>query len=166
MFLWIQVDIAGFRPVTNAANGARRLVPLVSRSSVMLKSGRSGRIQVSTSGAQAAAFFREIARTRTVWWVRDDDGSPTPISSSGKPAFPYWSSKTRAERAAQLWGPQFRAVSMPLDHWRSAALPDLAKDDVRVGINWSGQHLTGWDFTVGEVVNRLIRALVEPPYDR
>jgi hypothetical protein len=54
---------------------------------------------------------------------------------------------------------------MPLDHWRSVALPDLAKDDFRVGINWSGQRLTGWDFTVGEVVNRLIHALGEPPYD-
>lgn len=121
---------------------------------------------MSVSGAQAAAFFREIVGTRTVWWVRDDDGSPTPVSSSGRPAFPYWSSEARAQRAAQIWGPQFRAVSMPLDHWRSAALPDLAKDDFRVGINWSGQHLTGWDFTVDEVINRLTHALGEPPYDR
>ncbi|MEU6102746.1 DUF2750 domain-containing protein [Streptomyces flaveolus] len=121
---------------------------------------------MSTSGTQAAAFFCEIARTRTVWWVRDEDGSPMPASSSGQPAFPYWSSQTRAQHAAQLWGPQFRAVAMPLDHWRSAALPDLAGEDVRVGINWSGQHLTGWDFTVSEVVNRLAHALGEPPYDR
>ncbi|WP_318218926.1 DUF2750 domain-containing protein [Streptomyces sp. SCL15-6] len=120
---------------------------------------------MSTSGAQAAAFFREIALTRTVWWVRDDEGSPMPVSSSGQPAFPYWSSQTRAQRAAQLWGPQFRAVAMPLDHWRSAALPDLAGEDVRVGINWSGQRLTGWDFTVGDVVNRLAHTLGEP-HDR
>ncbi|MFG2468965.1 DUF2750 domain-containing protein [Streptomyces canus] len=118
---------------------------------------------MSTSGAQAAAFFREIALHRTVWWVRDDDGSPTPVSSSGKPAFPYWSSKTRAQRAAQLWGPQFRAVPMPLGHWRSAALPDLAMDGFLVGINWSGQRLTGWDFAVGDVVDRLVHALDESP---
>ncbi|MET7984402.1 DUF2750 domain-containing protein [Streptomyces sp. NPDC005281] len=121
---------------------------------------------MSTSGAQAAAFFREVARTRTVWRVRNDDGCPIPVSSSGHPTFPYWSSETRAQRAAQLWGPQFRAVSMPLDHWRSAALSDLAEEDIRLGINWSGQRLTGWDFTVSEVVNRLLHALGEPPYDR
>ncbi|MFB8757033.1 DUF2750 domain-containing protein [Streptomyces nigra] len=120
---------------------------------------------MSVSGAQAAAFFREVARTRTVWWVRDGDGSPTPASSSGRPAFPYWSSEARAQRAAELWGPAFRAVPMPLDHWRSAALPDLAEDDLRVGINWSGPRLTGWDFTVADVVNRLAYALAEPPYD-
>jgi hypothetical protein len=54
---------------------------------------------------------------------------------------------------------------MPLDDWRDTALPDLAKDDFRVGINWSGQRLVGWDFTVDEVINRLIHALGEPPYD-
>jgi len=52
---------------------------------------------------------------------------------------------------------------MPLDHWRSAALADLAKDDFRVGVNWSGPRLTGWGFTVGEVVNRLNgQAVVKP----
>ncbi|MFJ4758610.1 DUF2750 domain-containing protein [Streptomyces sp. NPDC088763] len=76
-----------------------------------------------------------------------------------------WSSEVRAQRAAQLWGPAFRAVPMPLDHWRGAALPDLAEDDLRVGINWSGPRLTGWDFTVADVVDRLAHALAEPPCD-
>ncbi|MFI1563926.1 DUF2750 domain-containing protein [Streptomyces sp. NPDC020490] len=133
---------------------------------MMLESERSGRVRVSVGGAQAAAFFREVVQTRTVWWVRDDEGSPTPVSSSGRPIFPYWSSETRAQRAAQLWGPRFYAVSMPLDHWRNAALPDLAKDDFAVGINWAGQRLTGWHFTVDEVLNRLVHALGASPYNR
>lgn len=65
-----------------------------------------------------------VARHRTVWWVRDEGGSPMPRSDSGRPAFPYWSSEARAQRAAALRGPQFRAVSMPVDHWRDTALPD------------------------------------------
>ncbi|WP_406840945.1 DUF2750 domain-containing protein [Streptomyces sp. AHU1] len=119
---------------------------------------------MSVSGAQAAAFFRDVARTRTVWWVRNDEGCLVPVAASGHEAFPYWSTKARAQRAVELWGPDFRAVSMPLDQWRNAALPDLDKEDLRVGINWSGPRLTGWDFTVGEVVNRLNHALGEPPY--
>ncbi|MFF9497258.1 DUF2750 domain-containing protein [Streptomyces flaveolus] len=107
-----------------------------------------------------------IALTRTVWWIRDDEGSPMTVSGSRQPAFPYWSSQPRSQRAAQLWGPQFRAVAMRLDQWRSAALPDLAGEDVWVGINWSGQRLAGWDFTVGDVDDRLVQALGEPPYDR
>ncbi|MEV0568166.1 DUF2750 domain-containing protein [Dactylosporangium sp. NPDC050588] len=120
---------------------------------------------MSTSGAQAAAFFREVAQHRTVWWVRDDQGSPAPLLSTGERAFPYWSSESRARRAAQIWGAQFRPVSMALETWRTKELPDLAKDNFRVGINWSGQRLTGWDFTPDEVVNRLAHALGEPPFD-
>ncbi|MEV6630255.1 DUF2750 domain-containing protein [Actinoplanes sp. NPDC051470] len=121
---------------------------------------------MSTSGAQAAAFFRDVAKNHTVWWVRDDDGSPTPTVTGGDRAFPYWSTEARAKRAAALWGDEFRAVSMPLDHWRDKALPDLAKGRFRVGINWSGDQLTGWDFTVDEVLNRLAHALSAPPYDK
>ncbi|MEV4535494.1 DUF2750 domain-containing protein [Asanoa sp. NPDC049518] len=120
---------------------------------------------MSASGAQAAAFFREVVESRTVWWVRDDKGSPVPVSEDGQAAFPYWSSEERALRAARLWGPEFRVVSMPLDNWRNAALPDLARDSFRVGINWSGPNLTGWDFAVDEVHNRLAQALGEPPYE-
>lgn len=116
---------------------------------------------MSTSGAQAAAFFRDVVQTNVVWWVRDDDGSPAPISSTGQRAFPYWSSEARARRAAKLWGPQFRVSSMPLSHWRSAELPELDRDGFRVGINWSGPRLIGWDFTVSEVVTRLAHALGE-----
>lgn len=101
-----------------------------------------------------------------MWWVRDDDGSPAPALSSGEQAFPYWSTEARAKHAAVLWGPQFGAVSMPLPHWRNAALQDPAKDGLRVGINWSGPHLTGWDFTVDEVLHRLAHVLREPPYDQ
>ncbi|MDG4822014.1 DUF2750 domain-containing protein [Asanoa sp. WMMD1127] len=121
---------------------------------------------MSSSGARTAAFFRDIVRHGVVWWVRDDRGSPTPTSDCGEPTFPYWSTKARAQQAAERWGPEFRVVSMPLDHWRNAALPDLAADNVRVGINWSGPELTGWDFTVDEVRNRLAHALGEPPYGK
>jgi len=50
---------------------------------------------------------------------------------------------------------------MPLDHWRSVELPDLDRGGFRVGINWSGSRLTGWDFAVSEVVTRLAHALGE-----
>ena len=36
---------------------------------------------MSTSGAQAAAFFRDVVRHGTVWWVRDEEGSPAPVGS-------------------------------------------------------------------------------------
>ena len=110
---------------------------------------------MSQSGSQAAAFFREVARHRVVWFVRDDNGSPTPDQ-----VFPYWSSASRAQRAADIWGHGLRVASEPLEAWRAADLPSLADDGFRVGINWTGPRLVGWTFTVAEVINRLDRALI------
>ena len=118
---------------------------------------------VSQSGSQAAAFFKELARHHVVWFVRDDQGSPAPKTSSGERAMPYWSSKARAQRAADIWGNDLRVVSTPLETWRTRDLPDLANEGYRVGINWTGPRLVGWDFTVPEVLNRLTHALREGP---
>jgi hypothetical protein len=114
--------------------------------------------------AQAAAFFREVARHRQVWYVRDEQGSPVPVTSSGKRAFPYWSSQARAQRAATAWGGGLWTVAVSVDAWRDKELPGLANGDYRVGINWSGPRLVGWDFTVPEVLNRLAQALGEGSY--
>ena len=119
---------------------------------------------MSQSGRQAAAFFTEIARHRIVWYVRDDQGSPTPKTSSGERCFPYWSSRTRAQRAADIWGNGLRVASESLPTWQTEDLPELAAEGYRVGINWTGPRLVGWDFTVAEVQNRLAHALHEGPY--
>jgi hypothetical protein len=55
-------------------------------------------------------------------------------------------------------------VSTPLQTWRTEDLPELAYEGYRVGINWTGPRLVGWDFTVAEVLNRLAHALREGPY--
>lgn len=99
-----------------------------------------------------------------VWFVLDDDGIPTFETSSGARVCPYWSSKARAERAVAIWGGGMRVGAMPLDAWRSGELPGLTTDGLRVGVNWSGPRLVGWDFAVDEVDNRLLHALREGPY--
>jgi Protein of unknown function (DUF2750) len=119
---------------------------------------------MSQSAAQAAAFFRDVVRDRMVWFVRDDQGQPAPKTSSGQRACPFWSSRGRAARAAEIWGGSLRPDSTPLDAWRHTGLPDLALDGLLVGINWSGPRLVGWDFTVDQVLNRLAHALGDGPY--
>lgn len=76
-------------------------------------------------------------------------------------AVPFWSTAARTNRAAKLWGGNLRVECLTLDHWRNAELPDLADEQLLVGINWSGPRLVGWSFTVPEVINPLTRALGE-----
>lgn len=110
---------------------------------------------MSHSGSQAAAFFRDVSRSGVVWFVRDDDGMPTHLAADGTRSLPFWSTSARAERAAKIWGNGLRVESLPLDTWRDREMPDYAAEDLKIGINWSGPRLTGWDFTPQEVLNRL-----------
>lgn len=119
---------------------------------------------MSQSASQAAAFFREVAVHRIVWYVRDDEGSPAPETSSGQRALPFWSSEARAQRAAKIWGGDLRAASVSLHVWRTKELLSLTGEDYLIGINWTGPRLVGWEFTVPEVLSRLDHALREGPY--
>ncbi|WP_406841523.1 DUF2750 domain-containing protein (plasmid) [Streptomyces sp. AHU1] len=110
---------------------------------------------MSQSGSQAAAFFKDVRQSGVVWLVRDDDGSPTHLSSDGTRSLPFWSTSARAQRAAKIWGHELRVESMPLNAWRDRELPDVARDGLKIGINWSGPRLVGWSFTPMEVLNRL-----------
>ncbi|MCX5115401.1 DUF2750 domain-containing protein [Streptomyces sp. NBC_00378] len=60
---------------------------------------------------------------------------------------PFWSTSPRAQRAAKIWGHGLRVESMTLDTWCDRVLPDAARDEVVIGINWSGPRLVGWSFT-------------------
>ncbi|MEV7983589.1 DUF2750 domain-containing protein [Streptomyces sp. NPDC086519] len=113
---------------------------------------------MSQSGSEAAAFFRDVGLSSVVWLVRDDDGSPTHLSTDGTRSLPFWSTSSRAQRAAKIWGQGLRVDSMPLDAWCDRVLPDAARDGLVIGINWSGPRLVGWSFTPDEVVNRLAAA--------
>ena len=52
---------------------------------------------MSASASQAAAFYREVAKENKLWTVRDAGGFPAPKGSDGTRAFPFWSSRSRAE---------------------------------------------------------------------
>ncbi|MFP8886009.1 DUF2750 domain-containing protein [Streptomyces mangrovi] len=119
---------------------------------------------MSQSGAQAAAFFRDVPRSRTVWFVQDEQGSPVPRDSDGTRSLPFWSTSARATRAARVWGHGLWVASMPLEQWLEAELPSAAEDGLLIGINWSGPRLVGWSFTVAETLNRLAAADLPAPH--
>jgi hypothetical protein len=117
-------------------------------------------VRMSTSSAQAAAFYREVIREGAVWGVRDDGGFPAPLNSEGDRVMPFWSLQSRAEKVIQnvpAYG-GFTAVRIPLAEWRDQWLPGMSTDRVRAGINWSGDRATGYDVLPAEVEAALAAA--------
>ncbi|MCA2223484.1 DUF2750 domain-containing protein [Nonomuraea sp. NEAU-L178] len=112
---------------------------------------------MSQSGAQAAAFFRDVASHRTVWTVQDDNGCPTPMMPSGRRSMPFWSSLSRVKKIIKTV-PVYGAMEpreIGVDEWVREWLPELKTDGLLIGINWSGARAVGWDFEVDHVLARL-----------
>jgi hypothetical protein len=115
---------------------------------------------VSTSAAQAADFYTEAVRDGAIWGVRDAGGFPAPMNGSGERAMPFWSLRSRAERIVEQVPAfaEFEVVEIPLDAFLDHWLPDLERDDLRVGLNWSGGRATGYDLPAKDVAERLAAA--------
>jgi hypothetical protein len=112
--------------------------------------------RMSTSAAQAAAFYDEALTHQAVWTIRDSSGFPAPEGSEGR-AMPFWSLESRAEHVLKSIPAYdgFEIVSIPLHEWRSRWLPGLRRDGVRAGLNWSGQNATGYDVEADAVEGNL-----------
>jgi hypothetical protein len=52
---------------------------------------------MSISAAHAASFYKEVAKEKLIWSIRDAQGFLSPLSESGRRSMPFWSSRSRAE---------------------------------------------------------------------
>ena len=113
---------------------------------------------MTISGAHATAFFEEVVREQQVWTIRDTNGFPAPFGSDGLRSMPFWSLSSRAERVISNVQDYagFEKVVIPLSEWRSKWLPGLERDGLRVGLNWSGNHATGYDVEPAAALASLI----------
>jgi hypothetical protein len=111
---------------------------------------------MSTSSAHASAFYREVLTNGRVWGIRDEAGFPAPKTDSGR-SMPFWSSESRAKAiVANVEAyQQFRVVPLDLDEWRARWLPGLGRDGMLVGLNWSGDRVTGYDLAPMDVEQNL-----------
>ena len=102
---------------------------------------------MSQAASQAAAFYRDVAKVKKVWSIRDANGIPAPIGSDGKRAMPFWSSLKRVNKII-LEVPDysnFELFEIEWEKYRDHWLSGLEKDGLKVGVNWSGKKAVGYD---------------------
>jgi hypothetical protein len=109
---------------------------------------------VGQSASHAAAFYREVAASGSVWTVRDSNGFPAPKNSQGRRAQPFWSSRSRAERivATVAAYSEFAVVEISWVEFSERWIRGLRKDGILVGVNWSGTEATGYDVEPEQVL--------------
>ena len=101
---------------------------------------------MSQAASQAAAFYRDVAKNRSVWTIRDEGGFPAPVGDGGR-VQPFWSSLSRVQRVIKTV-PAYAGFSPHEISWedfRVKWVPGLTKDGLKVGVNWSGPRAVGYD---------------------
>jgi Protein of unknown function (DUF2750) len=111
---------------------------------------------VSAAATQARKFYEQVAAERRVFTFLAD-GSFLVFPVSGAEVVPFWSSLSRLRRMRELH-PKYRAYEadeIPLAEFLERTLPQLEGERIRVGVNWSGERLTGHDLSVGDLRRNL-----------
>jgi hypothetical protein len=119
---------------------------------------------MSQASSQARAFYRDVAKSRGVWTVRDAGGYPAPKLQNGRRAQPFWSTRSRVERIIKTV-PAYAGFVPEEISWEAfcaAWVPGLTRDGLMGGVNWSDRRAVGYDME-DEEVERNVEAVVANP---
>jgi hypothetical protein len=119
---------------------------------------------MSQASSQAWPFYRDVARNRKVWTVRDARGFPAPKTSSGKRVQPFWSSRSRVERIIKVVPAysRFEPYEISWEEFCDKWAPGLSEDGLLVGVNWSGKRAVGYDMEPRRLVEN-VQAVIDNP---
>lgn len=108
------------------------------------------------AASQASAFYEQVARSGSVFTLLDD-GHFLVFPIGKIEVVPFWSTRSRVE-IVQKNHPKYRAWDCDqsgLDVFLERTLPDLEREGIHVGVNWSGARLTGYDLAVADLRKNL-----------
>jgi len=107
---------------------------------------------MSVAAAQASKFFEQVATEKLVFtFMEADEFLVFPVR--GNEVVPFWSSRSRLKKvqAAHPKYNKYVATEMSLEEFLAKALPLFEEENIRVGVNWSGSRLVGYDEEVSDV---------------
>jgi hypothetical protein len=106
---------------------------------------------MSASAAQYDKFREQVVRDERAFTFTDNGQLLVYPVDLGE-TIPFWSSRSRLE-AIQKILPNYRTWQITElsfgEFWRR--LDHLERDGVQVGVNWSGQRLTGYNVSVADL---------------
>ena len=113
---------------------------------------------MSISSAHSATFYKEVTELGLLWTIRDENGFPAPLNNEGKRAQPFWSSRGRVEKMISTVSAYagFTPYELDLHVFMERWIPGLARDEILIGVNWSGDSATGFDVDPAQVAKNIL----------
>lgn len=123
---------------------------------------------MSNSASHAHAFYRQVAKEKKVWTIKDAGGFPAPKNRDGIRVQPFWSSVSRIQRIKEKAPAyaSFEPYEISWEAFRDRWLPGLKNDGLLIGVNWSGANVKGYDLDsdfVREAIEIQIKELQGEP---
>jgi hypothetical protein len=111
---------------------------------------------MSQAASQASIFFEQVARERRVFTFLGG-GNHIALPTREGEVMPCWSSHPRMLRIQKQHAKykSFAIDELSLDAFLDELLPRLEAEKVRIGANWSGTRLVGYDYAPEEVRRNL-----------
>jgi hypothetical protein len=110
---------------------------------------------VSVAAAQYSKFKEQVVKEGKVFTVLEQ-GHPLIFRVHDHEAMPFWSSCSRLEKIQQAH-PKYQNYQIAGYRFEQFLqwLPHLAKDDIHIGVNWSGPKLVGYDIPAQDLIDAL-----------
>jgi hypothetical protein len=107
---------------------------------------------MSIAGSQASKFYEQVACDEKVFTFTED-GELLVFPIRENEVVPFWSSKKRLQKI-QKEHPKYTNYSISeiaLKDFLGETLTILESEEIRVGVNWAGKSLTGYDLEVKDL---------------
>lgn len=120
---------------------------------------------MSISAAQYAKFNSEVAETGKAYtFTAKDELLIYPVR--GQDVVPFWSSRSRLEKIQSVHPKyqRYEIAEYSLPEFKSWLI-QLEEENIHVGVNWSGERLTGYNVAVPELraaLEHQLRAQAQP----
>ena len=111
---------------------------------------------MTIAAAQAQKFYQQVTADQHVFTFLADD-SYLVFKVGDAEVVPFWSSRSRLDRVQTLH-PKYRNYmvdEISLDQFLTKTLSQFREEQIRVGVNWSGRRLTGYDLTADDLERNL-----------
>ena len=119
---------------------------------------------MTIAAAQAQQFYEQVATDGRVFTFLEDD-SYLVFRISDMDVIPFWSSRSRLDEVQNTHAKyrKYLADEISLDAFLTKTLPQLRDEQIRIGVNWSGQRLTGYDLSADELEKNLKSRISKKP---
>ncbi len=112
---------------------------------------------MSISSINAQNFYKEVAKHKKIYIIKDKTGYPFPKNTEGKRTVPVWSLRSRVEKVISEvpFYKNFEIVELSLEEFKNKWVPGLHDDNFLIGINWYSKNLTGYDLNIDDFLKNL-----------